>query len=338
MIVRRYIKNNDLYVFPFQIEEKNKIRTIVTYKKDTKGFRLRMFHNRLLWKLSKFKSSKYSYAYKKGLSTKDAFKPHMKSILFIKLDIESFFENITKDRFLKFCNAETKKIGKRKLETCFYKNHVSLGYVTSPRLSDIYLYKFDLAVEKYLDNHKTLHYSRYSDDILISCEEDNYIELYSFFNFIKKTLKEYELSVNENKYKEFNLNKHTSVSFLGLNLKLKDGVYDITISKRFVVKTLDLVDKLNRIKDQKEEVRLELQKGLKELRFNLDNNIKDLSLDGYLKDKRALYKKLDNKRHILKGVIKSRAAYIRFNSMTTYMKFLKKFRNKYGCEWNAYPL
>ena len=37
MIVRRYIKNNDLYVFPFQIEEKNKIRTIVTYKKDERG-------------------------------------------------------------------------------------------------------------------------------------------------------------------------------------------------------------------------------------------------------------------------------------------------------------
>ena len=336
MLVNKYIKNNELYVFPFQIEEKKKVRTIVTYKKDTKGFRLRLFHNRLLLKLNKFKSSNYSFAYKKGYSTKDAFTSHMKSILFIKLDIESFFESITKERFEKYCSKEVKKIGKKKLYTCFYDDHLSLGYVTSPRLSDIYLYKFDLKIENYLKSHKTLHYSRYSDDILISCEEDNYIELYSFFNFIKKSLNECELRVNEDKYKEFNLYKNTSVSFLGLNLKLKDGEYDITISKRFVVKTLDLVDKLDRVKMQKEEVRIELHKALSELRSNIDNNIKDISLQEYLKEKRALYKKLDNKRHIMKGVIKSRVSYIKFNSLTTYMKFLKKFRNKYNCEWKDY--
>jgi len=335
MIASRYIKNNNNYVYPFQIQEKNKIRTIITYKNDSNGTKLRRYHKRLLFKLEKFPSSKYSYAYKKKVCTKDSFKPHMKSILFIKLDIENFFESITLEKFTSLCKKESKKIRSKPLQTCFYNNHISLGYVTSPRISDIYLYKFDKDVEAYLKSRPNLHYSRYSDDILISSEVEDYINLYSLSTFIKRTLQIYGLKINESKFKEYNLNKNTSVSFLGLNLKRNEGIYEITISKKFILKTLDLFDKIYKAKQELEVLRIKLKDGLKIQSENIKNNIKDIFLNEFLNEERIKFRKLKNKIMLVKAEIKSRESYMRFNSPTTYERYIKKYKNKYNKDFRT---
>ena len=118
-----YLKNPDKFVYPFEIEEKNKTRTIVTYKKNINGEMFRKFHEQLLVELeNNFKSSNLSFAYKKGYCTKDAVEKHLKSNLFIKLDISSFFESISFEKFkdkIKPTNFDIKS-----LECCFYKDNL----------------------------------------------------------------------------------------------------------------------------------------------------------------------------------------------------------------------
>jgi hypothetical protein len=65
------------------------------------------------------------------------------------------------------------------LKYAFYKNALSIGFVTSPLISDFYMSKFDKAIEDFISKNPKLHYSRYSDDMLLSSEEDdNLSELY----------------------------------------------------------------------------------------------------------------------------------------------------------------
>ena len=244
MIINEYLLNPSNYVYPFEIKEKEKERVIITYKLDEKGEQLRQCHKAILSELEKLPSSEYSYAYKKGYCTKDALIPHMNSSFFIKLDIKSFFESITKDKFFSIIEELNIIFDKEKLESCFYEGHVSLGYVTSPKISDLYLYQFDIMMEKYIQLNKGLHYSRYSDDILISSESSDYGSLHTFLSYIKKSFKLFDLEINEKKLREFDINKDTAVSFLGLNLVKKDEKYYISINKKFILKTLNILDEL----------------------------------------------------------------------------------------------
>lgn len=327
MIASKYIKNHNNYVKEFQIETKSKIRKIVKYQETVDGEKLRKFHNKLLKRLNKFPTSRFSIAYKKGFCTKDALYPHMKSKIFIKLDISNFFDSITREKLLKYCKY-AKKINKKSLRTCFYKEHLSLGYITSPRISDMYLYNFDIEVEKYMKDYNHFHYTRYSDDILISSEKDDLIDIYKFYNFIKKKLSDFDLIVNEAKLKEFDIDKHKSVHFLGLNIVLKNGVYDITISKRFIVKTLDLIEKLNTC--HKEKLELSNRLTILKNQYKIDNNL-DVKED--------INKTIENIRKIklrvrnLKSVIKSRVSYMKYNSITTYNRFVIKHNNRFGTMW-----
>lgn len=326
-----YLKNPDKFVYPFEIKEKNKTRTIITYKKDINGEMFREFHEQLLVELeNEFKSSNLSFAYKKGYCTKDAVEKHIKSDLFIKLDISSFFESISFEKFkdkIKSINFDIKS-----LECCFYKDNLSLGFVTSPKISDIYLYELDTEIKEEI-NHiikqdmyskKGLIYSRYCDDILISsygCEDYN--ELHCLKKFMIDKLKdEFNLEINKKKEKEFDFasKKDSSVTFLGLCIvRNKDNNKNyITVSKHFILGTLDLI---SRYKNKKEEL----------------SKIEKLLSDEPNDEK--MIKKKRNLIYILKklySVIKSRISYIKFNSNVSFEKFKKKYKNKFNIEWNEY--
>lgn len=246
-----YINNQNRYVFPFKITKNNKKRTIITYTNDSFGYDLRNHHNNIMNKLNNIKSSKLSFAYKKGLSTKDCFNDHKNSNLFIKLDIHNFFESIILDKFIEIAGDLLADIDLEDIKSCFYDNHISLGFVTSPKISDIYLYGFDKKIEEYLKEFNFLHYSRYCDDILISTEENTFASLHTFESYIEKCLKEYNLTLNKEKLREFDLDKVNSVRFVGLNYVKKDEGFVITISKYFIVKTLSMIEKNEKLKDEK---------------------------------------------------------------------------------------
>ena len=242
-----YIKGPDFYVFPFVINEKNgKSRTIITYQNTRTGQQFRKWHEEVLKTIRYFyKSNPHSYAYRKKISCKNAIDDHLKSNCFIKLDIHSFFESISYDAFLKEgYPLISKYFNEKEVESLFYKSHLSLGYVTSPIVSDLYMHSFDEDVAAFIKFKPHLHYSRYCDDILISSEQDDFAELEALQSFIEKALSNKGLSLNKKKEKREHLEfqAHNSLSFLGLNLsKKEDGTNKVTISKHFILKLLDML-------------------------------------------------------------------------------------------------
>lgn len=332
MIIGKYLENPDYFVFPYKMVKDEKKRQIITYKLDDNGKKLRNVHEKILRKLYKLPSSQFSFAYKKHSCTKNAFKTHMQSNFYIKLDIKSFFESIKYDKFVELNKDTIKDIDLTSVKACFYKDALSLGYVTSPRISDLYLYKFDFLIEKYLKEHKYLHYSRYSDDILISSELNDFGELHTFLSFIRKNLLLFDLEINEAKLREFDLSQefiekkkkelqfdyYPAVKFLGLNLVRKGRKSVITISKRFIVKTLDIIDRLNK-------VCYEIN-SLKEKYKSLTKEEKELT-----KEK---WNKLLADKKKLNSIVHSRVSYIKYNSKESYKRFKEKYQNKYNKKWS----
>ena len=98
-----YIDNPDKYVYPFVIKEKNgKERTIITYNKlGNYGDHLRNVHSYITeaFKINFAERNIHSFAYHKNVRCYDALQSHLKSNVFIKLDIHHFFESITEEAF-----------------------------------------------------------------------------------------------------------------------------------------------------------------------------------------------------------------------------------------------
>lgn len=329
---KNYLHDSDKYVYPLTIHEKKKDRTIITYRNNEYGESLRKFHEHYLDIITKaFPSSHLSYAYKSGFRTYDAVIDHIDSILFIKLDIASFFESINYGLFEKKIKAVSPTFDCQDLRYCFYNNHLSLGYVTSPKISDMYLYGFDTQIEKYLSEHKNLRYSRYCDDILLSTKDGTLDDLHEFYSFIETQLSRFDLTVNDKKVREFDLNKDTSASFLGLNIVKKENDNIITVSKKLILETLSHYDKYYEYKKKYDE----LKKTLKERNYYKRHNKLEFD-DPYVIETNELYNKL---RKIKNRIIYEGSAsescrnYIMNNSKVSYMRFLKKYKNKFGYDF-----
>ena len=231
MDIQDYLTNPSAFTKELSFEDHGKERHIVTYY-NREGAFLRKKHLELLEELSSLPSSSNSYAYKKGVRLLDALLPHLGNITFLKLDIKHFFDSIDKEILLKKINDNS--LLRDNFEYCFYNNKLPIGFVTSPRLSDFYLYEFDVEVQRYCIDHH-LVYSRYADDFLVSSSNEDFAELDAFKEYIKEKLKDYKLEINEEKTIEANLHKQTSIRFLGLNI----GEDKITISKWYILKTLN---------------------------------------------------------------------------------------------------
>ena len=294
-----YIDTPDKYVYPFVIKEKNgKERTIITYNKlGNYGDHLRNVHSYITeaFKINFAERNIHSFAYHKNVRCYDALQSHLKSNVFIKLDIHHFFESITEEAFFELYGEYFNSDWKAAIKGLFYKGSLSIGFVSSPLISDFFMKRFDKDVEGYLNEHPELHYSRYSDDILLSSELDNEKSLDELFEFVKDRLSIYHLELNDKKTKKVQLDfkKHNSISFLGLNLSKQDEVNNkITISKRYILFILFLIAKQKRYTDHC---------------YALDNEIK------------------------------SRVAYLAYNSPISYQRFQKKHINIYGEPYDFVP-
>ncbi len=101
---------------------------------------------------------------------------HVKKDIVASIDIKDFFPSIEHYRFRK----EIQTLIQRSLEKqnlrdeitayCFYKDHLPQGAPTSPYLANIYLSRFDWLMAWFIaKNLPNGDYSRYFDDITISC-------------------------------------------------------------------------------------------------------------------------------------------------------------------------
>ena len=236
-LLEDYIRDQSQFVKEISFNDHGKIRNIVTY--DTqKGKFGRVFkkeHEKILGLLDVLPSSEHSYAYKKGVRLLDAVEPHVGNVTFLKLDIKGYFDHIDPallaEKLVGYPITNPDEI----ISFCTYKGKVPIGFITSPKLSDFYLYELDLAIEDYIRDHPGLTCSRYADDYLLSSPAQEFDEVLGLGAFIREELRKCHLELNEEKTVKSKLGKQTSVRFLGLNI----GKDKVTLSKWYILKTLN---------------------------------------------------------------------------------------------------
>lgn len=238
---------------------KGKKRKIICYSNNYSGHILRKFHDEVNQSfLSLLPSSDASFAYKEGMNTLSCLKKHEGNRFFCKVDIRHYFESIkysivSKDILMYFAFkvnsmflnryfvlSRTSKIYFDKvLFELFYHYSLPIGFSTSPKISDFYLF----AVDEEMRNRKDVTYTRYADDILISSNSKEILEM--SIVYLKELLSKKHLQINERKsiYRELN-NANDSIKFLGINLvKRENGKFSYTISKKYIVETSKMIQK-----------------------------------------------------------------------------------------------
>lgn len=250
-----YVSNPDYYTKTFDMVIKGKYRKIITYADNAAGRKLKEMHNIINNSLNKYiPSSEFSYAYKCGKNTHMCVNNHRESSVFYKYDIHSFFETMKKthliDKLKKLIEDKISSFykeinySKTKISWIFKRDDLILdsivsilminykfpiGYVTSPKISDFYLYDFDNEVKNQLDSNYI--YTRYSDDILISGNSCNSNINKTIQNCILKE----GLVLNNKKTKIIRLKQYgDTVKFLGLVIKKELNNNSIKVSNSYI--------------------------------------------------------------------------------------------------------
>ncbi len=147
-------------------------------------------------------SNKYSKAYSKGNSIKKNALVHRKSNYIVHLDIKNFFPSITGEHLDRIFNNNLKlqlDEDDRNLikDIVLYRgNHLVIGSVASPRISNCVMYDIDIEIEKQILDGTEYKYTRYADDIIISSSKyiDNKV-----IDKIEKILEAYNFYLNSEK-------------------------------------------------------------------------------------------------------------------------------------------
>ncbi len=300
------VKTDDCGVICRKLRIKNKTRTIVTYESNHVGNELRYFHGEIAnHLLSILPTSKFSFAYKEGLNTKMCLECHIGNTFFVKYDVNKYFESITmssikekistyivtqfKTRFNRivyyrdYKNRVAKDI-QDMIRPLFYRYKLPIGYTTSPKLSDFYLFEMDEEMGR-IDG---VTYTRYADDILLSSNDKDALRAAS--EKLMSLLSREKLTINKKKTRFGSLNHiDDSFRFLGVNLvKRGNGEYELTISNRYIVETSKLF--CSYVASRKDKYRLEEITG----RINY---IKSVSEKSFLRLKKIIKVKL-NEAHL----------------------------------------
>jgi hypothetical protein len=152
-----------------------------------------------------------AFAYVRGRSTVDAIKRHQKneSKWFLKLDFSNFFGSTTPEfvycilsKLFPFSEIVMRIAGRdeltKALSLCFLNNGLPQGTPISPFLTNLMMIPIDHKISNKLrdfDNRRFV-YTRYADDLLISCKIDFKKDLVQ--KFVVDTLSEFNAPFNVN--------------------------------------------------------------------------------------------------------------------------------------------
>lgn len=205
----------------------------------------------LLYKfLNLFPVSEYATAYEKNSSIYKNAEKHAENDYFLKIDLKDFFPSITYKDFITFLNKNNKYYEKTFLlskkdeiilKNCLFdeNNRLPQGFCTSPKIINILMYDFDNSLIELLKKYTEFNakYSRYSDDIIISCNKKGlsyriFKEIDSFINNWKNP----NIKIN-NKKTTFGSIKRGNVLVTGLKIKNNNKV-DITKKKKDEIRLL----------------------------------------------------------------------------------------------------
>jgi hypothetical protein len=245
-----------------KIKRGKKTRSVIKYKNNENGNKLRQLHKVILKKLQDiYNFSDNSYAYRKGFSTLDCAIQHKNSVSFLKIDIQKFFNSI---KYLEFSNFLKKTLEnfcvidkdfKNLLKLCMYNNMLPLGLITSPILSDIYLHEFDKKIKNFLHEYdKNIIFTRYADDMFFSCKEEmNSNDINYITKLLDEELAKINLQINQEKTVVKNLrNVGDHVKILGINIVKTQAQNELTVGKKFIYDTCKMyLEFLKNIKSDK---------------------------------------------------------------------------------------
>jgi hypothetical protein len=239
---RAFISSPDVFIRTIDVTINGKLRHLITYASNEKGYALRRLHEHFSRYLQTcYRQSNSSYAYAKGKNIVSCATKHSKSNIFLKTDIHAYFDSISEERMLKRI-YRLRKIKEHRNEitqivkACFYQNRLPIGFVTSPILSDLFLVTLDRKYEKI----QNITYTRYADDFIISSYgEDARKNLISCRLQLERDLDTLGLELNQKKTYIRTLNAiGDSIHVLGLNIvKTETGTNRITISDRYIRET-----------------------------------------------------------------------------------------------------
>lgn len=122
------------------------------------------------------------FSYQKDVNITDAVRPHCKSEFIFKTDISNFFPSISartvSNMLSKYClniravdAEEVRENIDRIVYLCTIDNRLPVGFSCSPSISNFCFYDYDNIIEAYC-NEKGYIYSRYSDDLIISSQDE----------------------------------------------------------------------------------------------------------------------------------------------------------------------
>ena len=184
------------------------------------NYTLKFLQKQILDKiLSKMEISKYAKAYKKNISLIDNAKPHINKKIILKLDIESFFDNITFLNIYKKCfssNLYPKQIGTLLTSLVTYNDYLPQGAPTSAYISNLVMRDFDEIVGNWCSN-KNIDYTRYSDDMTFSGD----FIVGEVISFVRKNLYKLGLKLNNKKIHVVTQTSSQNVTGIVVNKKLQ---------------------------------------------------------------------------------------------------------------------
>lgn len=239
------------------INTNGKKRKIVTYANEEK----KKEHNEIKDFLGReLIFSKFTKAYISKSSIYKNARAHMYNDVFIKYDIEKFFNNINHKILVEILheqlNLNCEKDENSLLEIAdlvsrciVFKKGLPLGLITSPILANIYLKKFDNILYGKLKKLKleNIIYTRYADDLTISFKNPHDWDIERFNkelayieDVIIKQLKKYRLKLNLKKKSIINLKVSNHVRITGISItKAPDGKRRLSVGKKKINKLYD---------------------------------------------------------------------------------------------------
>lgn len=263
--------------------EQIKLKERFVYKTTKK---LKTFHSFISLFLLEYLNinTRVVYSYRKGCNSLDAVSKHSQSKYFFQTDIKHFFESLTTPLIRKtiILGSENSPISdienhiERIVSLVTLNESLPLGFSSSPILSNACLYEFDNELESYC-TRSGLIYTRYSDDIIVSGQEQTTIE------GIDQTIEEllhkcYDRQLEINKQKSKYTRKGNKVKLLGLAI-LPNGkvTVDIKIKNEIEVLLFHYINNRDKFLDHA-KVEQDISKGV-DLLFGYLNYVSTIDKD-----------------------------------------------------------
>ncbi|NHQ60841.1 RNA-directed DNA polymerase [Chlorobium sp. BLA1] len=180
-IVDEALKESRIYVKKFTLPKKSGgSREIFHPSKKLKTVQYWLIFNIL----SKLPIHSSAVAYRDGISILNNAKKHCHNRFFLKLDLKEFFHSIVFSDLLPLIEDWYQNISvdwvfgpeEKDLirKSCFYKeDRLAIGYPSSPVISNVVMYQFDLNVESLVSSGRfgDVCYTRYADDLIFSTDK-----------------------------------------------------------------------------------------------------------------------------------------------------------------------